>query len=98
MASSRSKANIACYPGFVATLRVRGRAKRPATRRAGTVASAPQPAEVERSLYLNVVGIKERHELERLAVACYDAETRVQWSYDADASRDILETLARLTR
>lgn len=69
----------------MATLRVRRRAKRPATRRAATVASAPQPAEVERSLYRSVVGIKERHELERLAVACYDAETRVQWSYDADS-------------
>jgi beta-lactamase class A len=31
------------------------------------------------------MGIRERHDLERLAVACYDSETRVQWSYDADS-------------
>jgi len=47
--------------------------------------AALRPAEVERSLYLNVIEIKERHELERLAVACFDSETRVQWSYDADS-------------
>ena len=58
--------------------------KRPVTRAAQS-RPAPPPAGVETSLYLNVVGIKERHELERLAVACYDAETRVQWSYDADS-------------
>jgi beta-lactamase class A len=66
----------------VATLR-RGR-KRPVRRAAPDRAPLP-PAGVERSLYLNVVGIKERHELERLAVACYDSEARVQWSYDADS-------------
>jgi len=62
--------------------------RRPA-RRAGkgrpAPAPVPRPADVERSLYLNVVEIKERHELERLGVACYDSETRVQWSYDADS-------------
>jgi beta-lactamase class A len=40
---------------------------------------------VERSLYTGMLAIKDRHELERLAVACYDGETRVQWSYDADS-------------
>ncbi len=62
--------------------------RRPARRAAKGRPAAPpvpQPADVERSLYLNVVGIKERHELERLGVACYDSETRVQWSYDADS-------------
>jgi hypothetical protein len=34
MASGRTKADIACYPGFVAILRARGQAKRSATRRA----------------------------------------------------------------
>jgi beta-lactamase class A len=58
--------------------------KRP-VRRAAPSRTAPPSEGVERSLYLNVVGIKERHELERLAVACYDSETRVQWSYDADS-------------
>jgi beta-lactamase class A len=65
----------------VATLgRIRKRSPRPA----GAPAAAPR-AEVERSLYTTVVAIKARHALERLAVACYDGETRVQWSYDADS-------------
>jgi beta-lactamase class A len=47
--------------------------------------SAPPAPEVESSLYASVLAVKERHELERLAVSCYDAETRIQWSYDADS-------------
>jgi beta-lactamase class A len=70
------------YPDFVGALR---RIRRRPARRAAPARSAPQPADVERSLYVNVVGIKERHQLERLGVACYDSETRVQWSYDADS-------------
>ena len=62
--------------------------RRPARRAAkGRPAPAlvPRPADVESSLYRSALGIKERHDLERLAVAAYDAETRIQWAYDADS-------------
>ena len=67
--------------------RIRRRPARLAGKRVPAVrpAPAPRPAEVERSLYLNGLAIKERHELERLAVSCYDSETRIEWSYDADS-------------
>ena len=38
----------------------------------------------EVSLYRNLLKIKRDHELENLGIAFYDAETTVQWSYNAD--------------
>jgi beta-lactamase class A len=38
----------------------------------------------EGSLYRGVLAIKERHELEALGIAFYDAETTLQWSFNAD--------------
>jgi beta-lactamase class A len=55
-------------------------------------AQPPEEAEVrqsvakaEQSLYASVLAIRDRHELERLGIAFYDAETTLQWSYNADA-------------
>jgi len=42
-------------------------------------------ANAERSVYASVLAIRDRHELERLGIAFYDAETTLQWSYNADA-------------
>jgi len=42
-------------------------------------------AKAEQSLYASVLAIRDRHELERLGIAFYDAETTLQWSYNADA-------------
>ncbi|HVR69878.1 MAG TPA: serine hydrolase [Vicinamibacteria bacterium] len=53
---------------------------------AGRGATAAQElAAAEGSLYKNVLRIKEQHGLERLGIAFYDAETTIQWSYNADA-------------
>ncbi|HEX7708458.1 MAG TPA: serine hydrolase [Thermoanaerobaculia bacterium] len=41
-------------------------------------------AAAEVSLYRNVLKIKQQHELENLGIAFYDAETTIQWSYNAD--------------
>src|SRR5215213_11039825 len=38
----------------------------------------------EVSLYRNVLKIKKEHDLDDLGIAFYDAETTVQWSYNAD--------------
>jgi beta-lactamase class A len=38
----------------------------------------------EVSLYRNLLKIKRDHELENLGIAFYDAETTVQWSFNAD--------------
>jgi beta-lactamase class A len=38
----------------------------------------------EVSLYRNVLKIKEEHSLENLGISFYDAETTIQWSYNAD--------------
>ena len=38
----------------------------------------------EVSLYRNVLKIKQEHTLEDLGISFYDAETTVQWSYNAD--------------
>ncbi len=38
----------------------------------------------EVSLYRNVLKIKQEHELEYLGISFYDAETTIQWSYNAD--------------
>jgi beta-lactamase class A len=45
----------------------------------------PSVANAEQSLYASVLAIRDRHELERLGIAFYDAETTLQWSYNADA-------------
>jgi len=42
-------------------------------------------ARAEQSLYASVLAIRDRHQLERLGIAFYDAETTLQWSYNADA-------------
>ena len=52
--------------------------KLPAPPRKDSVAAA------EVSLYRNLLKIKNEHELENLGIAFYDAETTVQWSYNAD--------------
>jgi beta-lactamase class A len=38
----------------------------------------------EVSLYRNVLKIKQGHDLEDLGISFYDAETTIQWSYNAD--------------
>lgn len=38
----------------------------------------------EVSLYRNVLRIRKEHELENLGISFYDAETTIQWSYNAD--------------
>jgi beta-lactamase class A len=48
----------------------------------------PEPASslarAETSLYASVLGIRERHGLERLGIAFWDSETTLQWAYNAD--------------
>lgn len=41
-------------------------------------------ASAEVSLYRNVLKIKKEHDLEDLGISFYDAETTIQWSYNAD--------------
>lgn len=41
-------------------------------------------ASAEVSLYRNVLKIKRDHNLENLGISFYDAETTIQWSYNAD--------------
>jgi beta-lactamase class A len=41
-------------------------------------------AAAEVSLYRNILKIKQQHALEQLGISFYDAETTVQWSYNAD--------------
>jgi beta-lactamase class A len=38
----------------------------------------------EVSLYRNVLKIKEQHSLEQLGISFYDADSTIQWSYNAD--------------
>ena len=38
----------------------------------------------EVSLYRNVLKIKQEHDLENLGISFYDADTTIQWSYNAD--------------
>jgi len=51
--------------------------------------NAPQTkdsvASAEVSLYRNLLKIRSEHSLENLGISFYDAETTVQWSYNADA-------------
>ena len=41
-------------------------------------------AAAEVSLYRNIVRIRREHDLENLGISFYDAETTLQWSYNAD--------------
>lgn len=41
-------------------------------------------ASSELSLYRSVLRIRQEHELENLGISFYDAETTIQWSYNAD--------------
>ena len=41
-------------------------------------------ASAEVSLYRNVLKIREEHSLENLGISFYDAESTIQWSYNAD--------------
>lgn len=41
-------------------------------------------AAAEVSLYRNVLKIKQEHSLDNLGISFYDAETTIQWSYNAD--------------
>lgn len=41
-------------------------------------------ASAEVSLYRNILKIKREHHLEDLGISFYDAETTIQWSYNAD--------------
>jgi len=47
-------------------------------------ASATSIAHIENSLYRTVLGVKEAHGIEELGIAFWDAETTIQWSYNAD--------------
>ena len=64
---------------------VRSRAVRRA--RPGSGAASPEAslARSENSLYLSIQAVKRKHQLERLGIALYDSETRMQWSYNGDA-------------
>ena len=46
--------------------------------------STDSVASSEVSLYRNVLKIKQDHDLEDLGISFYDAETTIQWSYNAD--------------
>jgi len=47
-------------------------------------ASETSIARIENSLYRSVLGVKEAHGVEELGIAFWDAETTIQWSYNAD--------------
>ena len=55
--------------------------------RPGSGAASPEAslARSENSLYLSIQAVKRKHQLERLGIALYDSETRMQWSYNGDA-------------
>lgn len=58
----------------------------PARREAAAVAGpGVSLSRAETSLYASVLRIREQHALENLGIAFYDAETTLQWSYNADA-------------
>ncbi len=46
--------------------------------------SGESVALAEVSLYRNVVRLRQDHDLEDLGISFYDAETTIQWSYNAD--------------
>jgi beta-lactamase class A len=45
---------------------------------------AADPRQFEGSLYTSVLEVRDRSGLERLGIAFHDAETTIQWSYNAD--------------
>ena len=49
------------------------------------VASPPSLGVLEDSLYTRVQQVKEGHHLEKLGIAFYDAQTTLQWSYNAES-------------
>jgi len=64
---------------------VRSRAARPARPVSGAASPEALLARSENSLYLSIQAVKRKHKLERLGIALYDSETRMQWSYNGDA-------------
>src|SRR6185369_12103628 len=73
--------------GSLRTRTARSRARAGRRARAGSGAASPEAslARSESSLYLSLQAIKRKHALERLGIALYDSETRMQWSYNGDA-------------
>jgi beta-lactamase class A len=65
--------------------RARSRAARPTRPSAKRDSPEESLAKSENSLYLSLQAIKRKHALERLGIALYDSETRMQWSYNGDA-------------
>ena len=63
----------------------RSRAARPTRPSARGASPEPSLARSENSLYLSLQAVKRQHALERLGIALYDSETRMQWSYNGDA-------------
>jgi beta-lactamase class A len=63
----------------------RSRAARPPRPSGRAVPPEPSLARSENSLYLSLQAVKRKHALERLGIALYDSETRMQWSYNGDA-------------
>jgi len=63
----------------------RSRAARPTRPSAKPDSPETSLARSETSLYLSLQAIKHKHALERLGIALYDSETRMQWSYNGDA-------------
>jgi beta-lactamase class A len=63
----------------------RSRAARPTRPSARATSPEPSLARSENSLYLSLQAVKRKHALERLGIALYDSETRMQWSYNGDA-------------
>jgi beta-lactamase class A len=72
---------------------MRARGARARLARAPRAARPPGPgpspevslARSETSLYLSIQAVKRKRKLERLGIALYDSETRMQWSYNGDA-------------
>jgi beta-lactamase class A len=60
---------------------------------AETAEFRPSVAKAEQSLYASVLAIRGRHEIERLGIAFYDAETTLQWSYNADTAFHAASTM-----
>jgi beta-lactamase class A len=61
------------------------RSARPARPRSSVASPEASLARSENSLYLSIQAVKRKHKLERLGIALYDSETRMQWSYNGDA-------------
>ncbi|MEO8217490.1 MAG: serine hydrolase [Acidobacteriota bacterium] len=50
-------------------------------------------ASAEVSLYRNVLGIRDKHGLEDLAISFFDYETTIQWSYNGDSLMHAASTM-----